>query len=277
MGDAAKAMHKPFGQVSKAMGLGDYTESSLFTGAGTPWGAMQTGRPETPNFEAYDSDLSRWKPDMSSVIREGERSNALAGGAASRQLQANLSRGLRGSRTADSARREQDIAARTDFNNRKVVADAEMESLNMAMRQMDAYNRAIQMRNQLKADKYNADAAAFNNEQAQRGQFVNTGLGVLGTIAGAALSGGLGGALGGAAASAAGGALNAFDGIGDGIAAPVGPSYTDGLGLLGKNDLNLLDPNLAQAGADPWSGLFNNDADLYNMGRSRMRSPYYRG
>lgn len=208
--------------------MGDPRQSSLATGAGMPWGPMQTGRPTDPVFEQYEQDLSKYKPDTANQVAEMQRDLALKGGGAMRQYQAQAAKmGGAGTTTADMGRRMGDIAVATDYNQRRGAADIEFAAMDMGMKQMDAINRARSMRNQLLADDYNRKSAEFNAEQQSRGGFVKGLLGTVGTIGGG-IAGGImsgGNPMGVMAGSSMGGSLAGLAGGGGGGGQLSAPGY----------------------------------------------------
>ncbi len=155
--------------------------SSAFTGAGTPWGEMQTGMPNA-NFIEDPYSASIHAPDQSPLrqammmrIRQGagrSQAGALAGLQKAGVQGADTSRAI--GRVAESE--NQDIGSleaglgQQDFNNRLGL----MDSINQARKA-----------------KYDRDAAAYENEQKGRSDFWNGAAGLAGKAAGAWLGGGL--------------------------------------------------------------------------------------
>lgn len=218
MGNAANSFNQAVAAPISL--LGSNVRGTLFEGKGTPWGAMETGRPDAPNFQSYMSDPNAFKGvDLSPLKAQRQKEAGLLGNQASRSYQAQAAKmfGPSGTATADVTRRLGDISTQTQYNQQKIAADVAQAEWNSKMQEMDAFNQARQRANQLLADKYNADAAAFNAEQQARGNFVSSGLGTLGSIAGAVIGGlpsaGAGSAAGAAVGGAAGNALGR--GIGD--------------------------------------------------------------
>jgi hypothetical protein len=176
----------------------DPRHSSYFTGAGLPWSGMETGRPDDPQFGAYMTPDQMKGMDFGNWAKAQQQRAALAGGDQERAYGARASKymGGAGSNSADSARRVSDIMAQTQNNLGNIAADRQMQEFNSKVAEANAYNQSMQMANQLKADKYNRDAAEFNAEQGARGGLISGGLGILGTIGGG-IAGGLPGAMAG--------------------------------------------------------------------------------
>lgn len=154
---------------------------TLTKGAGTPWGPMESGRPDRPNYEQYDTDLSKYMqgPEVE-ALREAF---ALQGGDAGRQYMAAQSKMLgSGTTSGSNAGRLANIAALTQKGTNAATLAAAKE-------QMDAFNRARDARNRLLAQQYGADANAYGQEQQARGSAIGGLLGGGANVLGSYLGG----------------------------------------------------------------------------------------
>ncbi len=160
--------------------MGNPAESSLFTGKGTPWGPMNTGRPSDPNFIMDPSQVQGF--DYSPMRQQlGERIG-MAGKEAQGQYLAGQSKLMGGvGRSSGAGTGLANIA--TDTERNRNMMDAEL-----AMKDWQQRTELMKALNALKGSKYASDLGAYENEQNQRGQFVGDALG--------ALSGGVGSFLG---------------------------------------------------------------------------------
>ena len=133
------------------------------TGAGTPWGAMQTGQPEAPKlvtnpWDVQGMDQTGQRQAMMRQIAEG------AGDASASAVGALQKAGIGGPGSADAARMGERIAEGQTQN----IADATAK-----LQQQDYAQRMglAQLMNQTALQKYGIDAGNFNAEQQGRGNF----------------------------------------------------------------------------------------------------------
>ncbi len=150
-------------------------------GKGMPWGPMESGRPDRPAFEQYDTDTSHFmdSPEAKAALAE----MATQGGDAQRQYLAGASKALGSGTTSGSMQgRMANIAALAEKNKNAALTD-------IASKKMDAFNRAKEAANRLKAGQYNADQEAYGQEQAGRGAAVGGLLKGLASLGGGYLGG----------------------------------------------------------------------------------------
>ena len=160
--------------------------TSMGNGAGTPWGPMESGRPQTPNYEAYDTNPNDFKGfDYSPMAAAAKNEIALGGGNAQRQYLAGQSK-LLGSGTTSGSNSGQlaNIAAQTEKNQNNAANQFAQEGYQSQMQQMDAFNRAKQLANSLKAGQYGQDLGAYGQEEQGRGAAIGGLTGGLADILG---------------------------------------------------------------------------------------------
>lgn len=148
-------------------------------GKGMPWGPMEFGRPNAPAYEQYDTNVQHFMD--SPEIRQAAEDASLQGGNAERGYLAAQSKRL-GSGTSSGSQQGAlaNIAAQSEKNRNALVTS-------LAEKQMDAFNRARQARNDLLARQYGVDLGAYGNEQNARGGAIGSLLGGLGHLGGAYL------------------------------------------------------------------------------------------
>ena len=159
---------------------------ALTKGMGTPWGPMESGRPSTPNYDAYATDPGQFAGfDFSPQAAAAKNAIALGGGDAARAYQAQSARML-GNGTTEGASngRLANIAAQTEKNQNESANQFALQGYQSQMQQMDAYNRAKQLANSLKEQQYGTDMGAYNQEANQRGQAIGALTGGLAGLAG---------------------------------------------------------------------------------------------
>lgn len=134
---------------------------ALTKGTGTPWGAMESGRPDRPQYEAYDTNTSHFMD--SPEARQALADMATQGGDAQRNYLAGASKALGSGTTSGSMQgRMANISALAEKNKNAALTG-------IAGQQMDAYNRAKEAANRLKQQQYGQDAEAYGQEQQGRG------------------------------------------------------------------------------------------------------------
>ena len=151
-------------------------------GKGTPWGPMEYGRPDDPNFETdFATDPSKY---MSGPEYEQMKQQlAVEGGENQRQYMAGQSKMLgSGTTSGSNAGALANIQALTQRNEQNA-------GLQIAKEKMDAFNKAKMARNQLMAQKYGIDSQNYGMEQQGRGQAVGSLLGAGATLGGGYLGG----------------------------------------------------------------------------------------
>lgn len=148
----------------------------LTGGQGTPWGPTEFGRPNTPAYESYDTDISHFM--NTPQIQQAANDAALQGGNAERGYLAAQSKML-GSGTSSGSQQGAlaNIAAQNEKNKNALITG-------LAQTSMDAYNRARQARNDLLSRQYGIDLGAYGNEQNARGEAIGSLLGGLGKLGG---------------------------------------------------------------------------------------------
>lgn len=167
--------------------MGNPKQSSLFTGAGLPWGAMDTGRPDIPQFEDLAFDPNKFQgPDLSPYRQAMARRIAARGGEATTAARGALTASGFG-RSGDTEGAISRIAGETAQGQNELDAALGLEDWRNKMGLMDAYNRAISARNEMKQRRYEGDREAFEREQGQRGSFYGNLLGLGGQLGSAAL------------------------------------------------------------------------------------------
>jgi hypothetical protein len=143
-------------------------------GKGMPWGPMESGRPDTPAYEAQDTNIQHFMD--SPQIRQAIEEMATRGGDAQRAYMAGQSKMLgSGTTSGSNSGALANIAALAEKNRNTATTG-------LAQAQMDAFNRARQAANEFKQRQYATDLGAYNNEEANRGQAVGsigTGIGSL--------------------------------------------------------------------------------------------------
>lgn len=154
---------------------------ALTKGKGTPWGPMESGRPDAPVYEQYDTDTSHFMD--SPEAREALAEMATQGGDAQRQYLAGQSKMLGSGTTSGSqSGRLANISALAEKNKNSAL-------VNIAGQRMDAFNRARDAANRLKQSKYGADLGAYGQEESGRGQAIGGLLGGLASLGGGYLGG----------------------------------------------------------------------------------------
>ena len=154
---------------------------TLTKGTGTPWGPMESGRPSVPQYEQYDTNTAHFmdSPEAKQALAE----LATQGGDAQRNYLAGASKALgSGTMSGSAGGRLANIAALAEKNKNTALTQ-------IAGQQMDAYNRAKQLRNQLLQGQYGADMNAYGQEQQGRGAAIGGLLGGLANLGGSYLGG----------------------------------------------------------------------------------------
>lgn len=132
---------------------------------------MDTGKPDIPQFEELAFDPNKFQgPDLSSYRQAMARRIAARGGEA-----ATMARGQLGAagfgRSADMEGEMSRIAGDTAQSQNELDAALGLEDWKNKMGLMDAYNRAINAKNEMKMRRYEGDRQAFGQEQQSRGDF----------------------------------------------------------------------------------------------------------
>jgi len=164
--------------------------SSLFTGAGTPWGAKQQ---QGPDYSKFDMNPNNYQGFDSSKLRQALNQRvAQRGGAAQAQAMAALSKqGIKG---ADTSRALTDLAGQQEAATNEMDANLALQDYQTKMQQMalaqNQFNRG-------------QDWAAMQSqgEDAGRSALWQNLFNTAGTVGGAVL----GGYMGGKSPKAAGG------------------------------------------------------------------------
>lgn len=134
---------------------------ALTKGKGTPWGPMESGRPDVPVYEQYDTDTSHFMD--SPEARQALAEMATQGGDAQRQYLAGQSKMLGSGTTSGSeSGRLANISALAEKNKNAALTS-------IAGQKMDAFNRAKDAANRLKQGQYASDLGAYGQEQSGRG------------------------------------------------------------------------------------------------------------
>lgn len=136
-------------------------KSSLFTGAGTPWGAMETGMPDKP---AYANDPMAFQGFDSSSLRDALNQQLRRG--ASQRRAGSLAAAQKGGALSSG----QTIAGLGDIS----AQQAEQENLmNAQLARQDWMDRVAAMNqyNDRIANQYAIDRGAYDQERAGRGRF----------------------------------------------------------------------------------------------------------
>lgn len=152
---------------------------TLTKGTGTPWGPMESGRPATPQYEAYDTDTSHFmdSPEAKQALAE----MATQGGDAQRNYLAGASKALgSGTMSGSAGGRLANIAALAEKNKNAALTS-------IAGQKMDAFNRAREAANRLKQGQYATDLGAYGQEENARGQAIGGLAGGLASLGGAYL------------------------------------------------------------------------------------------
>ncbi len=148
-------------------------------GQGTPWGPMESGRPNTPQYEAYDTDTSHFMD--SPEARQALAEMATQGGDAQRNYLAGASKALGSGTTSGSmSGRIANIAALAEKNKNAALTD-------IASKKMEAYNRAKEAANRLKQGQYASDLGAYGQEENARGNAIGGLAGGLASLGGSYL------------------------------------------------------------------------------------------
>lgn len=153
--------------------MGNPKDNPLLTGKGTPWGPMDTGRPDAPAFQALATDPNQFNAfDRSGQKASLQRDIGLAGGQAARSFGAQASKMLgSGTRSSNTAGRLADIAAQTEKNKIDASNQIAFQEWEDKKSLMDAFNRARMAANDASMRKYDIDSDAFGKEQQGRGDF----------------------------------------------------------------------------------------------------------
>lgn len=139
---------------------------ALTKGKGTPWGAMESGRPDAPVYEQYDTNTANFMD--SSEAREALAQLATQGGDAQRNYLAGASKALGSGTTSGSMQgRLANISALAEKNKNSALTG-------IASDKMNAFNRAKEAANRLKQGQYGIDSNAYGQEQNARGQAVGS-------------------------------------------------------------------------------------------------------
>lgn len=150
-------------------------------GKGTPWGPMESGRPDVPVYEEYDTDTSHFMD--SPEAREALAQMATQGGDAQRNYLAGASKALgSGTMSGSAGGRLANIAALAEKNKNTALTQ-------IAGQKMDAFNRAKEAKNRLKQAQYGADLGAYGDEQQGRGAAMGGLLGGVASLGGSYLGG----------------------------------------------------------------------------------------
>ncbi len=151
-------------------------------GKGTPWGPMEYGRPDAPQYETdFATDLGKYMtgPELAAAKEQ----LAVEGGENQRQYMAGQSKMLgSGTTSGSNAGALANIQALTQKNQNNAA-------LQIGKEQMDAFNKAKMARNQLMSQKYGIDSQNYGQEQAGRGQAVGSLLGAGASMGGSYLGG----------------------------------------------------------------------------------------
>ena len=162
------------------------------SGAGTPWGPMDTGAPDKPVYDEYATDANQFKGlDMSPAKIAAMRQIALSGGRSADQYMAGASKAMGGygTQTSDMGRRLSEIATQTSADQNKVAADMALQEWQAKMQEMAAFNKAKEARNALRKGQYSDAQAAFDREQAERAAFAQAAASMAGNVIGSAVGG----------------------------------------------------------------------------------------
>jgi len=152
---------------------------TLTKGKGTPWGAMESGRPDAPQYEAYDTNTAHFMdtPEARQALAE----MATQGGDAQRNYLAGASKALgSGTMSGSAGGRLANIAALAEKNKNAALTG-------IAGQQMDAFNRARQLRNQQLQSTYGQQLGAYQNEENARGNATGALLGGIASLGGSYL------------------------------------------------------------------------------------------
>lgn len=144
--------------------------AALTKGEGTPWGAMQTGKPAFPaqSLSAYEG-MDTTAQGQAGRARIGKQAAGAREQALARLRQAGVKGADTGAAIANVAGQQTDA-----------LGNLEAQLQNMDMQAREANRRAA-------LDKYTADMMAFAGEQKGRGDFWNSLANLGGTAAGAYL------------------------------------------------------------------------------------------
>lgn len=144
---------------------------AITKGKGTPWGPMETGRPDQPVIDtAFMTDPSQIAGRDQTAQRKAMRSRVATGaGRATEQALASLGRaGVQGS---DQSRALADIAGGQAGALGDVEATLEREDTDYRTQLMNLMNQAKDAKNRYALQKYGMDESAFEKEQQGRGDF----------------------------------------------------------------------------------------------------------
>lgn len=169
--------------------MGNPKDSSLVTGKGLPWGPMDTGNPDAPQFEDFNTDPNKFQgPDLTPYRQAMARRIAASGGQA-----ATMARGQLGAagfgRSGDMENAMTRIAGETAQSQNEMDAGLGLQDWQNKMGLMDAFNRAVGYKNEMKQRRYETDKQAYGQENEQRGSFYGNLLNLGGQLGGAALLG----------------------------------------------------------------------------------------
>lgn len=158
--------------ISSGDVMGNPKDSSLFTGKGTPWGPMETGRPDAPDYITDPNQIQGF--DYSPMRQQLAERMAMQGKQAQGQYLAGQSKLMGGvGRSSGAGTGLANIATDTERGINQMDAELALKDWQDRIQMMNALNA-------LKQSKYNTDAAAYGAEQGARGGFVGDALGALG-------------------------------------------------------------------------------------------------
>ncbi len=147
----------------------------------TPWAPMEMGRPSTPNYEAAETDISKFM--QSPQIRQAIEEMSLQGGDAQRSYMAGQSKMLgSGTTSGSNAGAMANIAAMAEKNRNSMTTG-------LAQAQMDAFNRAKNAANDWRQRQYGIDLGGYQQEQAGRGKAIGDLVGAISSVYGGYLGG----------------------------------------------------------------------------------------
>lgn len=172
---------------------------SLFTGAGTPWGPMQTGAPgDMPNAPTAHGLGEFSAFDQSELVK---RLISNLRGAGAKESQGTLRQASRlGVAQSDAARRGlRDISAGVEDRAAGVQMDAAKQAWESQMQQKQFADQMDMQRYAQALNAWNAKQGAYEREQAGRGAALGKIAKTIGGAAGGFLLGGPVGAVAGGA------------------------------------------------------------------------------
>jgi hypothetical protein len=162
----------------------------LTKGEGTPWGAMESGKPDAPQnlMAGVNQDPNAYSGFDRSGLKSAMMRNLQKQGMRTQgQARAGLQRaGIQG---ADTSRALVDLAAQQEEGGNAIEADIAMKEWQDKVGERDRAMQAAQAQQNYLMQRYAADQAQYGQENASRGGFWNSLL----SAAGAGLGGYLGG------------------------------------------------------------------------------------